>query len=133
MPVKEIHISCFSQFKKILICSVLFFLIVPIFILVFTILEVKKDVWELGQDKLVHRYGLFSKNEHIILVKDITECTCNQSFWGRIFKFGDLSLSVIGKRATHISCVKNPEESAEVLRQYIEKARHADIKEVLAN
>lgn len=133
MQVVEFKISAFREFKKILICCLLFFLIVPIIILIITILEIKKDTWELGQDKLIHRYGLFSKNEHIILVKDITEANVSQTLWGRMFKFGDVSIGIIGKRNMHIQCVKNPEEAAETLRKYIEKARTADIKEVLAN
>ncbi|MGM9874293.1 MAG: PH domain-containing protein [Bacilli bacterium] len=129
----EIKISTFREFKKILICGLLFFLIVPLFIMIFTILEVKKDKWNLGEEKLIHEWGLFSKNEQIYLVKDITEVAINQSFFGRIFKYGDVSLSIIGKRTMHIGYVKNPEEISNVLRQYIEKARHSIIQEALVN
>lgn len=129
----EIKISCFREWQKILVCALLFWLVVPIVILIITVLTVKKDTWTIKDEKIVHEYGLFSKNEEVIYMKDITECRLNQSLGGRIFDYGDIGFSVIGKRSMIIDAVKHPEPVQKVLRELIEKLRNKDVQEVLVS
>ncbi|MDY2728101.1 MAG: PH domain-containing protein [Candidatus Onthovivens sp.] len=125
--------SLWSEWKKLLICGLLSFLIVPIVIIVIIVKTVKCDQWVISDEKVTHTRGLFSKNEQVILCKNITECSMSENFLGRVFHYGTISLSIIGKRATIIPYCKNPEEVQAELRRKIDKAREANIAQGLVN
>lgn len=91
--------------------------------MVVTILRVKKEHWTIGDEKVVHEYGLLSKNEEVYYMKDITDCIMHESFWGRICKYGDLRFTIIGKRSMTIQCAKHPENVQSYFRGLIEKIR----------
>lgn len=96
-------------------------------------MTVKRDKYYIGEEKIIHTYGLFSKNEQIILVKNVLDCSVSIPFWGRVCKYGDISLSIIGGKRTFIPYAKNPEEVQTLLREYIEKARTSNITQTVIN
>lgn len=125
--------SLWSEALKIFICAILFWLIVPLVILIITVMTVRRDIFEIRDDRIIHTFGLFSKNEQIILFKNVLDCRVSVPFWGRICKYGDISLSIIGGKRVAIPYAKDPEEVQALLRKYIEKARTTDMAQVLAN
>lgn len=127
----EIRVSCWREAKKIFLFAILSFLIVPFILLICKIMEVKRDVWVFSEDKIVHSYGLFSKNEEVLYIKDITDCQMNKSLNGRIWNYGDLRFTVIGQKSRRIPYAKHPEDAQAMFRQAIEKFSKKSVTEVV--
>lgn len=130
----EIKISCFKEWKILVICGLLFWLIIPTIIIIIKVMEVNRDIWTISEDKVHHEYGLFSKNEEVFYMKDITEAKMNQSLGGRIFHYGDIGFKIIGKRGQMvISFAKHPEESLNKFKQMLDEFSKKNVQEILVS
>ena len=95
--------------------------IIPIFIIVFHIIILKNDKTYFYDDRVVTKSGILSKHEKETSFVGISAICVDQSLFGRMFKFGDLKIDVVGKWKVCIKGVKRPKEAKEFLSQYIVK------------
>lgn len=96
---------------------ILFFLIVPLIILICNIVMLKKDIIEFYDGKIIHRKGVLNKSETTTVFMGVYAVNVEQSFFGRMFNYGDVRVDAVGKWDVDCSAVKNPKG----LKAYLEK------------
>ena len=93
--------------------------IVPIFIILIHIWILKSEKTYFYDDKVVTKSGILSKHIKETSFVGISAICVDQSLWGRMFKFGDLHVDVVGRWKVTIKGVKKPMDVREFLAQYI--------------
>lgn len=101
---------------------ILFFLIVPLIILIYNIVKLKKDVIEFYDDKIICKKGVFSKSETTTVFMGVYAVNVEQSFFGRIFNYGDVKVDAVGKWDIDSTGIKNPRKLKEFLEQHAVKS-----------
>jgi len=101
---------------------ILFFLIVPLIILIYNIIALKKDVIEFYDDKIVCKKGVFNKSETTVAFMGVYAVNINQSFFGRIFNYGNVKVDAVGKWDINSNGIKNPKSLKAYLEQYTVKS-----------
>ena len=66
--------------------------------------------------KVTERKGLISKNEKETTFKGVVSVNVQQSFWGRIFNFGDVYIDLVGKNNLVLEGIAKPYE----LKKFLE-------------
>ncbi len=97
----------------------LFFLIVPLIIMIVKIINVKDDTISFYNNKVVQRSGIFSKYERTNILTRVLSVTVKQTFWGRIFNYGTIYIDVVGKWDINMRGVKNPMEAKAYLERFV--------------
>ena len=97
----------------------LFWLIVPIIIMIFKIIALKAESIEFYDQKVVQRSGILAKQERQSLLTNITSVSVNQSLWGRIFNYGNVQVDLIGKWDINTNGVANPHKLKDFLEDYL--------------
>jgi len=103
----------------------LFFLIVPLIIMIVKIINVKDDTISFYNNKIVHRSGIFSKHEKTTILTRVLSVTVKQTFWGRIFNYGTIYVDVVGKWDLSMRGVKDPMGAKEYLEKLALNGRSA--------
>ena len=104
--------SCIS-FLSILACI----LIIPIFVLVFRIIAAKKFRLEFYDDKIIIKRGWLNTSEEEMVFMGITSMTIKQSIWGKLFKYGTVSVNCVGPWDVNLTTlILEPEK----LKQYLQ-------------
>ena len=108
------------------VCSVLTFgsilsciLIIPIFVLIFKIIAVRKYRIEFYDDKIVTYSGLINTSKKQCVFMGITATSVNQSMFGHIFKYGNVTVDCVGKWDVDTTYIKNPGELENYLQTKI--------------
>lgn len=109
----------------------LFFLIIPLIIMIIKIINVKDDTISFYHNKVVHRSGILSKNEKTTILTRVLSVTVKQSFWGRIFNYGTIYVDVVGKWDINMTGIKNPMEAKAFLETFV--ANGAVVKPIIMN
>jgi len=102
--------------------------IIPIII---RILILKSDRTYFYENRIISRYGILSKHETETAFVGISAISVDQSLLGRIFRFGDINIDVIGKWRVTIKGAKKPMQAKEFLTKYI--VEKSDVTAVLHN
>lgn len=79
----------------------------------------KSEKIEFFDKKVVTTSGILSKKEKNSVFTSVLSVSVEQSLWGRIFNYGNLSVDVVGKWDVDTKGVKNPKAVKEFLEQYI--------------
>ena len=108
---KKSKLSSFSLLR-ILFC----WLIIPIILIIIDILKTNVEKVEFFDKKVTERYGLISKNEKETTFKGVVSVNVQQSFWGRIFNFGEVYVDLVGKNNLHLEKIAKPYE----LKKFLE-------------
>ena len=95
----------------------LFFLIIPLFIMLWKIINVMDESISFYSNKVVHRSGILAKHEKTTILTRVLSVSVHQSFWGRIFNYGTIKVDVVGKWDLNLRGVKNPMGA----KEYLEK------------
>lgn len=98
---------------------VLFWLIVPLIIMIADIIRLKSESIEFYDDKIIQKSGIFSRNEKKSVFTGVVSVGVQQSFWGRIFNYGDVNVDVMGKWDINTKGISNPRKLQEYLEGYI--------------
>ncbi len=107
--------SCIS-FLWILSCI----LIVPIFIIAFRIITVKKFCLEFYDDKIVIKSGWLNTKKKQMTFMGVTAVEVEKSIWGRICGYGDVLVDCVGNWDVDLTTyIKNPEKLEEYLQTRI--------------
>lgn len=110
------------SFWKILSCI----LIIPIFILVFRIIAVKKFRIEFYDDKIVTYKGLINTSKKQCVFMGVTASSVSQNMFGHIFNYGDVTVDCVGKWDVDTTYIKNPGELDAYLQTKIISASGAN-------
>ena len=108
------------------VCAVLSFwgivscvLIIPIFVLVFKIIAIKKYRIEFYDDKIITYSGLLNTSKKQCVFMGVTATSVNQSMFGKIFNYGDIAVDCVGKWDVDTTYIKNPCELENYLQTKI--------------
>lgn len=103
---------CSFSLLRILFC----WLIIPIILIIIDILKTNVEKVEFFDKKVTERNGLISKNEKETTFKGVVSVNVQQSFWGRIFNFGEVYVDLVGKNNLHLEKIAKPYE----LKKFLE-------------
>ena len=109
----------------------LFFLVVPLIIMIVKIINIKDETISFYNNKVVQRCGVFSKYEKTNILTRVLSVTVKQTFWGRIFNYGTVYVDVVGEWDINMRGVKNPMEAKAFLESFV--ANGANVKSVIMN
>ena len=109
-----------SAWSAVTPMTILFFwLIIPLIIMVVRIIILKHDKTYFYKDRVICKDGILSKNETETSFVGISAVSVHQSLLGRIFKYGDIYVDVIGKWKVEIKGVKDPVRVKDYLKEFI--------------
>ena len=91
-------------------------LIIPLIIQIAKILSAKAYSLEFYNDKVICKKGVLNKSEEQSVFLGVNAVSLKQSFFGRIFGYGDVTVDCRGKWDIDTTSIKNPNE----LKKYLE-------------
>lgn len=91
-------------------------LVIPLIIQIVRILSAKNFSIEFYDDKKVVKSGVLSKNEDQSVFSGVYSVSVHQSFFGRIFKYGDVAVDAPGTWDIKTEKIKDPQS----LKRYLE-------------
>ena len=97
----------------------LFFLIVPLIIMIIKIINIKDESISFYNNKVVERRGIFSKYEKTTILTRVLSVTVKQSLWGRIFNYGTIYVDVVGKWDINMNGIRRPREAKAFLERFV--------------
>lgn len=109
----------------------LFFLIVPLIIMIVKIINIKDDKILFYNNKVVQQSGVFSKYEKTNVLTRVLSVTVKQTFWGRLFNYGTVKVDVVGEWDINMSGVKDPMGAKAFLETFV--ANGAAVKPIIMN
>ncbi len=101
-------------------------LIIPIFILIYKIVEVKKFRIEFYDDKIITYSGLINKRKKHTVFMGVTSTDIQQTLFGQIFNYGDIIVDCVGKWDVDTNYIKNPAKLEEYLQTKIVPVSHTN-------
>ena len=117
-PAKPDYVMTRSAWGVIKVWHILlFFLVIPLIIMIIKIICVKDDKIYFYRNKVVHVSGIFSKREETTILTRMLSVSIYQSFWGRIFNYGNIYVDVVGKWDVKMEGIKNPKKAKKFLEQ----------------
>ena len=91
--------------RYILLC----FLIVPLIIMIFKIIDATKYRLEFYDNKVVEHSGWLSTKTRTMTFNGVLSADTNKTFWGTLFNYGTVSVDAVGKWDVATNFIKNPE------------------------
>jgi len=108
-----------------ILLGLFFWLVIPLFIILWKWLVVKNTKYELTTERLRMRHGVLNKKLDELELYRVRDYKLDQPFFLRLFSLGDVILQTSDK--THptvlIEAVPNAEELREQLRTHVEACR----------
>ena len=101
----------------------LFFLIIPLLIMIWKIINIKDETISFYNNKVVIKSGILRKNERTTILTPVLSVTVKQTFWGRIFNYGNIHVDMVGKWDINMRGVKNPMEAKAFLENFVANGR----------
>ena len=97
------------------VCSVLSFwrilaciLIIPLFVLVFRIIAVKKYRIEFYDDRIITYSGLINTRKKQCVFMGVTSTSVEQTLFGHVFNYGRVVVDCVGKWDVDTTYISNP-------------------------
>lgn len=117
--------SQWTNFKVFLVCGLLFWLIVPIFIALWRWLETSRNVFRVTTERVIVTQGVLSRRTDQLELYRAKDASLLEPFWLRLFKLGhvDLVTSDPTTPFLRLEAVPNPATLREQLRNAIERLR----------
>ena len=115
-----------------IVCRLLFFLVIPLFVALWRWLEVKYTKYELTTQRLRTRYGVLNRKTDELELYRVRDYQLVEPFFLRLFSLGNVVLRTSDRSnpVVTIKAVENGEELREKLRQYVEECRtHKGVRE----
>lgn len=108
-----------------ILCGLLFFLIVPIFIALWRYLVTNATQYTLTTQRLSYRRGVFSKETDVMELYRVKDMRVVEPFFLRMFGRGDILMETSDR--THpefvLRAVPEPDRLRDVIRKYVELRR----------
>ena len=107
-----------------------FWLIIPLIIQIYRIVAAKSYSIEFYDEKIIVKSGVFNKSESQTVFSGVYSVSLSQSFMGRIFGYGDISVDCPGKWDIDTFGIKDPV----ALKRYLEsKITSSGIQKIITN
>ena len=106
-----------------------FWLVIPLFIQIFKILAAKNDIIEFYDDKVVCKSGVLNKRERQTVFAGVYAVSLEQSLFGRMFNYGNLSVDCPGQWDIDTYDIKDPV----ALKKYLETRITARMNTIITN
>ncbi|MGD9210105.1 MAG: PH domain-containing protein [Desulfobacteraceae bacterium] len=111
--------------KDYLLCLLFFWLVFPIFVLLYRILIIRTTIYSISQGRLINSHGILSKTFDELELYRVKDYRVTQSFIQRLFKVGTIELITSDK--THptfsLGLIKDPTETKDMIRNIVENLR----------
>lgn len=118
-PSQVVNIGSF------ILLGLFFWLVIPLFVILWKWLVVKNTKYELTTERLRLRYGVFNKKTDELELYRVRDYKLDQPFFLRIFSLSNIVLTTSDK--THprvvLEAITDGEELREKLRKYVEVCR----------
>ena len=108
-----------------LVCLLLCWLVVPIFIAIWKWLVLKNVRYELTTERLKVRQGVLNKTLDEIELYRVRDYRLEQPFWLRLFSLGNIALRTTDTSNPHIElrAIRDCERVYELTRKHVEECR----------
>ena len=107
------------------------FLIIPLIIMLWKIINIKDETISFYNNKVVHRSGILNKYEKTTVLTRVLSVTIDQTLWGRICNYGDIKIDVVGKWDIDMKGIKNPKKAKAYLERFV--VNGANIRPIIMN
>lgn len=98
----------------------LFWLIVPLIIMIVKIVAAKSETIEFYENRVVMKSGVLSKKEKQVALSTVLSVSIEQTLWGRIWRYGDVKVNVLGPWDIDTTGVANPKGLKQYLQELID-------------
>lgn len=108
-----------------ILLGLFFWLVIPLFVMLWRWLVVKNTKYELTTERLRLRYGVFNKVANELELYRVRDYKLEQPFFLRIFSLSNIALTTSDKSHPRvvIEAIRDGEELREKLRKYVEICR----------
>lgn len=108
-----------------LLCGLFFWLVFPLFIMLWKWLVVKSTKYELTSQRLMTRYGVINKKMDELELYRVKDYKLDEPFFLRIFSLGNIFIEASDKSHSNlvIKAVPNVEELRNLIRTNVERRR----------
>ena len=101
---------------------VLSVLIIPLLIMIYKIITVRREFIEFYDDKIIHKRGIFNVRVDEYAFSGIFSVSVRQDVGGSLFNYGDLTVDAVGSwGGLKLENVKDPQEAKEFLSKHLIK------------
>jgi uncharacterized membrane protein YdbT with pleckstrin-like domain len=111
--------------------TIIYFFILSLIQIIFTLkitLEWANNNYEIRDDSIIHRQGIFKIKEDIYTLRNLSSVTIEQSIWGKLFNYGTIILySPIHKTNYYLINVQNPKKIIQTFYDNIEDTKKSEI------
>lgn len=118
---------------KIFICILFCWLIVPIFLMIYMIIEVKKFRIEFYKDKVIMHRGFFHTEEQQSILTTIVGVRINRSIAGNIFNYGDVVVDMVGRWDIDTRAIKDPVALKNHLKSIMDQTGAKNLNQFIAD
>jgi len=106
---------------------ILSFLVIPLFIQIWRIIEAKNYSIEFLNNKIITRSGVLNKKEYQTVFMGVYSVSISQSFFGRIFNYGDVRVDCPGKWDVDTIGIKDPQGLKRFLESKISASQTTNV------
>lgn len=117
--------SQWTNFPLYLICGLLFWLVVPVFIALWRYIETRCFVYRVTTERVVIRQGVLTKRTEEVELYRVKDATLVEPFWLRLVSLGHIDLTTSDRTTPEVRlrAVPNAAELRERLRVEVERQR----------
>ena len=108
-----------------ILLGLIFWLVIPLFVILWKWLVVKYTKYELTTERLRLRHGVLNKETDDLELYRVRDYKLVQPFWLRLFSLGNVELKTSDRShpVVTIKAIKDGEAMRELLRKYVEENR----------
>lgn len=118
---------------KIFICILFCWLIVPIFLMIYMIIKVKKFRIEFYKDKVIMYRGFLHTEEQQSILTTIVGVRINRSIAGNIFNYGDVVVDMVGRWDIDTRAIKDPVALKNHLKSIMDQTGAKNLNQFIAD
>jgi len=125
---KSLWVDTPSQASNLLyfiVCGVFFWMIFPLFLILWRWLQTKSTKYELSNERLITRYGVLNKKTDELELYRVKDYQFEQPLLLRIFSLGNIILTTSDRSDTEvvIHAIEKGEALRETIRSHVEACR----------
>ena len=96
---------------------------------IYKVVERSNNLWAVTNLRVIDEFGVFSNNSKESPLDKINNVSYNQSFWGKIFGYGNIQIQTAAEiGSTTYVAVENPKELKDTITHMQEEYKHHQIK-----
>jgi len=94
----------------------------------YKLIQRNRNIWAVTDLRIIDEYGVFSHNSKESPLDKINNVTYNQTFWGRIFGYGNVQIQTAAEIGSTTYCnVERPKELKDTITQMQENYKKSQI------